>query len=88
MRVDPLFPRSKPHTIVLEAVGDEQLRVNHSSLDSPLMRLTDQALEVVNIEGQLRVAPGGDRPNTLTSTRWASRPRATGRRRSETPVTV
>jgi hypothetical protein len=57
MRVDPLFPRSKPHTIVLEAVGDEQVPVNHSSLDSPLVILADQALEVVNIEGQLRFAP-------------------------------
>jgi hypothetical protein len=57
MRVDPLLPRWKRHTIVLEAVGDEQARVNHSSLDSPLVILADQALEVVNIEGQLRVAP-------------------------------
>ena len=41
MRVDP---------------GDDKVRVNHQSLDSPLVILADQALEVVAIGKTLHIA--------------------------------
>ena len=34
MRVDPLVPRAEKITLVLEAIGDEKVRVNSASLDS------------------------------------------------------
>jgi hypothetical protein len=44
MRVDPLVPRGEKLVLVLEAIGDDKVRVNHQALDSPL---DNQALEVV-----------------------------------------
>ena len=38
MRVDPALPRAEKCTLVLEAIGDDKVRVNHQSLDSPLDR--------------------------------------------------
>jgi hypothetical protein len=43
-------------TIVLEAIGDDKVRVNSSSLDHPLTILPEQALEIVAIEKKLMVS--------------------------------
>ena len=32
IRVDQVFPRAEKLTLVLETVGDDKVRVNHSSL--------------------------------------------------------
>jgi hypothetical protein len=42
-------------TLVLEAVGDDEVRVNSSSLESPVVVLADQSLEVVAVEKQILV---------------------------------
>lgn len=56
MRVDPALPWAEKCTLVLEAIGDDKVRVNHQSLDSPLVILADQALEVVAIGKTLHIA--------------------------------
>jgi hypothetical protein len=33
MRVDPFLPRAEKLTLVLEAIGDGKVRVNHQALD-------------------------------------------------------
>ena len=66
MRVDPALPRAEKCTLVLEAIGDDKVRVNHQSLDSPLVILADQALEIIAAGKPLH----SGRPNTSTST-WA-----------------
>jgi hypothetical protein len=40
---------------VLEAIGDDKIRVNSSSLDHPLGILADQAIEIVAIEKKVMV---------------------------------
>ena len=45
MRVDPLVPRAQKIVLVLEAIGDDEVRINSTSLDNPLVVLADQALE-------------------------------------------
>ena len=45
IRVDPMVPRCEKCTLVIEAIGDNKVRVNHQSLDSPLVILANQALE-------------------------------------------
>jgi hypothetical protein len=50
MRVDPLIPRAEKLVLVLEAIGDDKIWVNSSSLDHPLTILPDQAIEIVGIE--------------------------------------
>jgi hypothetical protein len=55
MRVDPLLPRAEKLTLVLEAIGDDKVRINSTSLDNPLVVLAYEALEVVAIEKQLHV---------------------------------
>jgi hypothetical protein len=42
--------------LVLEAVGDDKVRVNHSSLDTPLVILANQTLEVVAVRKILHIA--------------------------------
>jgi hypothetical protein len=37
MRVDPLVPRAEKLTLVLEAIGDDKVRVNSGSLGSTLV---------------------------------------------------
>jgi hypothetical protein len=41
--------------LVLEAIGDDKVRVNHQSLDSPLVIMDNQALEVVAVCKQWHV---------------------------------
>jgi hypothetical protein len=40
----------------IEAIGDDKVRVNHQSLDAPLVILANQALEVVAIGKSLHIA--------------------------------
>ena len=49
MSVDLALPAAEKMTIVLEAVGDDKIRVNSSSLDSSIVILPEQALEIVAI---------------------------------------
>jgi hypothetical protein len=55
MRVDPLLPRAERLTLVLEAIGDDKVRINSASLDNPLILLADQALEVATLDKQPHV---------------------------------
>jgi hypothetical protein len=41
---------------VLEAIGDDKIRVNSSSLDHPLVILADQIIEVLAIEKKVMLA--------------------------------
>ena len=43
-------------TLVVEAIGDDKVRVNHQSLPSPLVILADQALEIIAVGKPLRIA--------------------------------
>jgi hypothetical protein len=45
MIVDLMLPAAEKITIVLEAIGDDKIRVNSSSFDYPLTILPDQAIE-------------------------------------------
>jgi hypothetical protein len=56
MRVDSVIPRAEKCTLVIEAIGDDKVRVNHQSLDAPLIILANQALEVVAVGKTLHVA--------------------------------
>jgi hypothetical protein len=56
MRVDPVIPRCEKCTLVIEAIGDDKVRVNHQSLPSPLVILADQALEIITAGKSLRIA--------------------------------
>ena len=49
MRVDPTIPRREKCTLVIEAIGDDKVRVNHQSFPNPLLVLANQALEAVRI---------------------------------------
>jgi hypothetical protein len=75
-----VLPAAEKMTIVLEAVGDDKVRVNSSSVESPVVVLADQSLEVVAIEKQILVRCRGGRPTGLTTIQpgWSSR--VTGRR--------
>jgi hypothetical protein len=57
MRVDSLVPRAEKLVLVLEAIGDNKVRINSTSLDIPLVILDNQALEVVAVGKQLHVGP-------------------------------
>jgi hypothetical protein len=87
MRVDLVLAAAQKLTLVLEAVVDDKVRINSSSLQSPLTILADQSLEVVAIDKQIlvrRVERSIARGSTTTpparSTRWSRPP--TGRRPS------
>jgi hypothetical protein len=56
MRVDPVIPRCEKCTLVVEAIGDDKVRVNHQSLPSPLVILADQALEIIAAGKSLHIA--------------------------------
>ena len=56
MRVDPVIPRCEKGTLVVEAIGGDKVRVNHQSLDSPLVILADQALEIIAAGKSLHIA--------------------------------
>ena len=45
-----MLPAGEKITLVLEAIGDDKIRVNSSSLDHPLTILPDQGIEIVAIE--------------------------------------
>jgi hypothetical protein len=46
MRVDLALPAPEKMMVVLEAIGDEKIRVNSSSLDNPIVILHDRSLEI------------------------------------------
>jgi hypothetical protein len=50
MRVDPLVPRAQKIVLVLEAIGDDKVRVNSTGIDNPLVTLEDRAIEIVDRE--------------------------------------
>jgi hypothetical protein len=52
-----MLPASEKIVPVLEAIGDDKIRVNSSSLDHPLVVLADQALEIVAI-AKITIRPG------------------------------
>jgi hypothetical protein len=56
MRVDPVIPRCENCTLVVEAIGDDKVRVNHQSLPSSLVILADQALEIIAAGKSLHIA--------------------------------
>jgi hypothetical protein len=58
MRLDPLIPRAEKLVLTLEAIGDDKVRMNSTSLDNPLVVLANEALEVVAIEKQTACVPG------------------------------
>jgi hypothetical protein len=55
MSVDLMLPAGKKIVLVLEAVGDDKIRVNSSGLDHPLTILADQGIEIVGIEKKVMV---------------------------------
>jgi hypothetical protein len=56
-RNDRMLPANEKITLVLEAIGDDKIRINSSSLDQPLTILPDQALEIVAI-AKITIRPG------------------------------
>jgi hypothetical protein len=50
-----MLPASEKIVRVLEAIGDDKIRVNSSSLDHPLTSLPEQAIEIVAIEKKVMV---------------------------------
>jgi hypothetical protein len=50
--------------LVLEAIGDDKIRVNSSSLDHLLVILADQGIEIVAIEKKVMVG------RTMRSAYW------------------
>ena len=56
MRVDPVIPRCEKCTLVSEATGGDKVRVNHQSLDTPLVILANQALEIIAAGKSLPIA--------------------------------
>jgi hypothetical protein len=56
--------RGEKITLVLEAIGDDKIRVNSTSLDHPLTILADQAIEIVGIEKKVMVG------RTMRSAYW------------------
>jgi hypothetical protein len=45
-----MLPAGEKIVLVLEAIGDDKIRVNSSGFDHPLTILDDQAIEIVGIE--------------------------------------
>jgi hypothetical protein len=50
-----MLPAGEKIVLVLEAIGDDKIRVNSSSLDHPLTILPDQAIEIGGIEKKVTV---------------------------------
>ena len=55
MRVDTLVPRAEKLVLVLEAIGDDKVRINSTSLDNPLVVLANQALKALALDKRLHV---------------------------------
>ena len=55
-RQDGMRSRCEKCTLVVEAIGDDKVRVNHQSLPSPLVILADQALEIIAAGKSLHIA--------------------------------
>jgi hypothetical protein len=51
-----MIPRCEKCTLVIEAIGDDKVRVNHQSLDSPLVILANRALEIIAAGKSLHIA--------------------------------
>ena len=49
MLVDLMLPAAEKIVLVLEAIGDDKIWVNSTSLDHPLTILPDQVIEIVGI---------------------------------------
>jgi hypothetical protein len=56
VRVDPVLPRAEKLTLVLEAIGDDKVRIDPTGLDNPLVVLANEAPALVAIDKQLHVA--------------------------------
>jgi hypothetical protein len=50
-----MLPAVEKIVLALEAMGDDKIRVNSSSLDHPMTTLPDQAIEIVAIEKKVMV---------------------------------
>jgi hypothetical protein len=55
MRVDLVHPAAQKIVLTLETVGDDKVRINSSSLESPLTILADQSSDVVGLSKQILV---------------------------------
>ena len=51
-----MIPRCEKCTLVILGVGDGKVRVNHQSLDTPLVILANQALEIIAAGKSLHIA--------------------------------
>ena len=51
-----MIPRCEKCTLVIEAIGDDKVRVNYQSLDSPLVILANRALEIIAAGKSLHIA--------------------------------
>jgi hypothetical protein len=60
--VPSCFRAGEKITLVLEAIGDDKIRINSSSLDHPLTILPDQTIEIVGIEKKVRGGASCARP--------------------------
>jgi hypothetical protein len=58
MSVDLMLPAAEKIVLVLEAIGDDEIRVNSSSFDHPLVILAGEALEIVGIEKKIMMGRG------------------------------
>jgi hypothetical protein len=75
MSVDLMLPAAEKIVRVLEAIGDDKIRANSSSLDHPLTILADQGIEIVGIEKKVMAG-------RVTRSAYAEpRPERAGRRR-------
>jgi hypothetical protein len=83
MRVDPLVPRAEKLVLVLEAIGDDKVRVNPTSIDNPLVTLEDRAIEIVAVGKQLHGCRAPRHAEFLNITQPALTRRAMGRKRSD-----
>jgi hypothetical protein len=55
MRVDPLLPRAEKLVLVFEAIGDDKVPINSTSLDNQLGILANQTLEPMAVGKQLHL---------------------------------
>jgi hypothetical protein len=53
MRLDLMLPAAEKIVLVLEGIGDCQIRLNSSSLDHPFVILAGEGLEIVGIEKKI-----------------------------------
>ena len=90
MSVDLMLPAGEKIVLVLEAIGDDKIRVNSTSLDHPLTILADQVIEIVGIEKKVMVgrAMRLDRQSPQPQSRRHLRSHRGRRRRAALPALV